>query len=55
MSAAPADRVYHRTTAAEAILRGGFRDATDAYLTATEHSGVWVTFDEPRRGCVVER
>jgi hypothetical protein len=34
-------RVYHRTDHAEAILREGFRDATDSYLTTSLYSGVW--------------
>jgi len=37
--------LYHRTTlhAAEAILKGGFRDATDYYMTEREWSGVWLS------------
>ena len=42
-----ADRVYHRTAAADAIMRDGFRDATGTYMTNKEHSGVWVTFGAP--------
>jgi hypothetical protein len=36
---------YHRTTraAADAILAEGFRDATGNFLTADEHTGVWVS------------
>jgi hypothetical protein len=41
-------RFYHRTTAsnAEQILMAGFRDSTGYYLTATKHTGVWVS-NEP--------
>ncbi len=37
--------VYHRTssTAANAILREGFRDATGKYMTEHLHTGVWVS------------
>ncbi len=40
---------YHRTTpaSADAILCGGFKDATGRYMTTDVHSGVWVTADEP--------
>ena len=40
--------VFHRTTrtAAEQILRSGFRDTTARYLTDREWSGVWVA-DRP--------
>jgi hypothetical protein len=34
-------RLFHRTSAAEAILRDGFRDASGTYLTDSEHKGVW--------------
>lgn len=38
-------RFYHRTTnaAAEAILRGGFRDGRGTYLTANSYEGVWIS------------
>ncbi|TAL24831.1 MAG: hypothetical protein EPN99_02400 [Frankiales bacterium] len=42
-------RVYHRTAAADAIARDGFRDGGGGYLTATTWTGVWVSdvpFDE---------
>jgi hypothetical protein len=35
--------VYHRTDAAEAILREGFRERTAGYLTDTMLTGVWVS------------
>jgi hypothetical protein len=37
--------LYHRTTAviANKILRDGFRDGVGSYLTANEHSGVWLS------------
>jgi len=35
-------RVYHRTSAADQILAGGFRDAEGNYLTPNTYSGVWV-------------
>jgi len=40
---------YHRTTtaSADAILLGGFKDATGRYMTTDVHSGVWVTADGP--------
>jgi len=36
---------YHRTTtqAAQQILKDGFRDATGAYLTTSEWTGVWLS------------
>ena len=38
-------RLYHRTTRAraEAILGGGFNDATDTYMTGREWTGVWLS------------
>jgi hypothetical protein len=38
-------RYFHRTTreTAEAILRGGFKDRTDYYLTSSLHTGVWLS------------
>ncbi len=39
-------RAYHRTFYATEILREGFRDATDTYMTSREHTGVWVS-DRP--------
>jgi len=38
--------VYHRTSAAQAILSGGFKDATGTYMTRNEYTGVWLS-DEP--------
>ncbi|HVA08002.1 MAG TPA: hypothetical protein VNG12_14790 [Acidimicrobiales bacterium] len=38
--------VYHRTFAADQILREGFRDAEGNYLTLSTYSGVWVS-DSP--------
>jgi hypothetical protein len=38
--------VYHPTRHAPEILRDGFGEATGAYLTETDHSGVWL-FDRP--------
>jgi hypothetical protein len=35
--------VYHRTDAADAIMRSGFLDGTGAYLTKNECTGVWVS------------
>ena len=39
-------KVYHRTSAAEAILQHGFRDGEGCYMTATRWRGVWVS-DQP--------
>ena len=36
-------KVYHRTFYSAAILREGFRDSTDTYMTTREHTGVWVS------------
>jgi hypothetical protein len=38
--------VYHRTDHAAAILRDGFRDATDCYMTPNLYTGVWIS-DSP--------
>ena len=38
--------LYHRTYAAEAIIRDGFRDGDAKYLMEDLHQGVWV-YDEP--------
>src|SRR5690348_7203334 len=37
--------LYHRTTeaAAQSILRGGFRDGVEYYMTTREWSGVWLS------------
>jgi hypothetical protein len=37
--------LYHRTTAdaADAILHGGFKDATGYYLTENLYTGVWLS------------
>jgi hypothetical protein len=37
--------LYHRTDqeAAETILRNGFRDGIEKYMTNTTHSGVWLS------------
>ena len=35
-------RTFHRTAHRDAILRGGFRDATGCYLTTREWTGVWL-------------
>jgi hypothetical protein len=39
-------KLYHRTYAAEAILRHGFQDSKADFLTLGAHPGVWVT-DRP--------
>ena len=39
-------RLYHPTRHASEILRDGFGETTGAYLTASDHSGVWL-FDQP--------
>lgn len=39
-------RLYHTTDAAESILRDGFRDATDTYMTTNAYTGVWLA-DSP--------
>ena len=37
-------RLYHRTPAGQAILAGGFRDATGSYmLVGLELTGVWLS------------
>jgi hypothetical protein len=36
-------RVFHRTDAAEAILRSGFQDGRGSYMTDRERTGVWVS------------
>jgi hypothetical protein len=42
-------RLYHRTDAAAAIIRDGFRDGVGNYLTDRLWSGVWLA-DEPLDG-----
>ena len=39
-------KLYHPTKHATEILRNGFGERSGAYLTATDHSGVWL-FDRP--------
>ena len=39
-------RLYHRTYAAETIIRGGFCDSKTDYLALGAKPGVWVT-DRP--------
>jgi hypothetical protein len=39
-------RAYHRTSHAAAIMAGGFRDATDYYMTDQLFTGVWFS-DRP--------
>ncbi len=39
-------RLYHPTRHAAEILRDGFGEDSGTYLTATDHSGVWL-FDRP--------
>jgi hypothetical protein len=39
-------KVYHRTNAADAILKQGFRDGRGTYLTQHVWKGVWLS-DEP--------
>ena len=39
-------RLYHPTMHADEILRDGFGERSGTYLTATDHSGVWL-FDRP--------
>jgi hypothetical protein len=39
-------RLYHPTRHAAEILRDGFGELSGAYLTETDHSGVWL-FDRP--------
>ena len=36
-------KLFHRTPAAETILRVGFRDAAGYYLTDRFHEGVWLS------------
>ncbi len=36
-------KLFHRTPAAETILREGFRDAVGYYLTDRLHEGVWLS------------
>jgi hypothetical protein len=35
--------LYHRTHAADDILRGGFRDGEDTYMTDVVLRGVWLS------------
>lgn len=42
-------KLYHRTDAADAILRDGFRDRTGSYLTEGDFIGVWLS-DRPLDG-----
>ena len=39
-------KLYHPTKHAAEILRDGFGETSGAYLTETDHSGVWL-FDRP--------
>jgi hypothetical protein len=39
-------RLYHRTQGADQILRDGFRDSEDFYLTENVYRGVWFS-DSP--------
>jgi hypothetical protein len=39
-------KLYHPTMHATEILRDGFGETSGAYLTETDHSGVWL-FDRP--------
>jgi hypothetical protein len=41
-------KVYHRTFHS-AVLKEGFRDSTDTYMTLREHTGVWVLDRPPKR------
>ena len=40
-------KLFHRTPAAETILREGFRDAAGYYLTDRLHEGVWLSTVPP--------
>lgn len=39
-------KLYHRTSATDAILKDGFKDATGSYGTNQLFSGVWLS-DQP--------
>jgi hypothetical protein len=39
-------RLYHPTLHSADILRDGFGESSGAYLTETDHSGVWL-YDRP--------
>ena|ERR1700722_20023862 len=39
-------RCYHTTAAPDAIMQGGFRDATDDYMIGELRTGVWLA-DRP--------
>jgi hypothetical protein len=39
-------KLYHPTKHSSEILRDGFGERSGAYLTETDHSGVWL-FDRP--------
>jgi hypothetical protein len=45
--------LYHPTLHAVEILRDGFGERSGAYLTATDHSGVWL-FDQPLEEHVID-
>ena len=42
-------KLYHPTRHSADILRNGFGEKSGAYLTPTDHSGVWL-FDRPIEG-----
>lgn len=39
----PAMMAYHRTAAGQEIMRSGFHDSVDSYMTTRLHRGVWVS------------
>ena len=45
--------LYHPTRHAAEILREGFGERSGAYLTATDHSGVWL-FDRPPEDGIID-
>lgn len=45
--------LYHPTRHTASILRDGFGERSGAYLTATDHSGVWL-FDRPLEAHVID-
>jgi hypothetical protein len=46
-------KLYHPTRHAAEILRDGFGERSGAYLTATDHSGVWL-FDRPLADHIID-
>jgi hypothetical protein len=46
--------LYHPTRHAAEILRDGFGERSGAYLTATDHSGVWL-FDQRLEQHVIDK